>query len=72
MQELDCCGATFQVLSFDTRQTTALAADCHIETFVALFAQLGDSNIFAHFYAALDFHAYLAHDIYLCVNDVFL
>ena len=70
MQEINRGHCALQILSRNTRQAAALATDSYVETFVALFAQLGYRDVLAHFHAGLYLHTYLAHDINLGFDDV--
>ena len=69
MQEIDGGSGAFQLVARNTRQTAALATDSYVEALIALFAQLGNGDIFADLHAGLDLHAYLAHNINLCLDD---
>ena len=70
MEEVNCRCATFEILTFDTRQSTTLTTNRYIESFVSLFTQLGDCDVLAtNFDAALNLNTYLAHNIDLGINN---
>ena len=69
MQEIDGGCRAFEAFSRYARQTSALATYRYVETFITLLAQLGNRDVLTHFHAALDIYAYLAHDIYLSINN---
>ncbi len=56
----------------DTRASSALAANRNVESFVALFFEVSDSDVFSDFDAAFDFDAKFFHDVDFSIDDIFL
>ena len=72
MEKIDGRSGALKRLARDARQTSALAADSHVEAFISLFSKFCDGDIFAHLYATADVHTYLAHDVDFRLDDVLL
>ncbi len=68
MEEIHSRCGTGKGLSGDSREASALASDCNVESLVALFSELGDGDILADFDSGPDLNADFSHYIYLSVN----
>ena len=71
-QEINGCISTFCIFSCDTRFSSTLASDRHVETFVSLFAQFFDRDVFSDLHTTADLHAKFPDHIDLCCQKVFL
>ncbi len=72
VKEIDGSGGAGESLAGDTGQTSALAADSHVEALVAFFPQAGDSHILPHLDSATYVHPDLTHNINLRLYHVLL
>ena len=72
VQEVDSGDGARECFTRDAGQFASLAADGHIETLVALFAELFYGDVLADLHARANLHTDLAHDVDFGLDDVLI